>query len=185
MCSDIYMTLLDMPCVFTDSDMHLVGYIDSDWAGSVQDRNSTSKCCFNLGSVVISWCSRKQTSVALSSAETEYIAACMAAREAVWLRKLLVGLSGHMLEPTVIHCDNQNCVQMSLNLVHHDQTKHVEMRYHYVQDMVQRHAVELQFVPTDEQVADVLTKLLVRGKFEGFQKMLTIIDDVSLIEMEC
>ena len=72
-----------------------------------------------------------------------------------------------------------------MNLVYHDTTKHVEMRYHYVRDMVQTRAVELQFVPTDEQVADVLTKSLVRGKFEGFQKMLGIMDDVSLAEREC
>ena len=99
----------------------------------------------------------------------------------LWLRKLLVGLFGNMLEPTVIRCDNQSCVQMLVNLVHHDTTKHVEMRYHYVQDMVQRRAVELQFVPMDEQDVDVLTKPLVRGKFEGFRKMLRIMDDVSLL----
>jgi hypothetical protein len=201
-----------------DSDMQLVGYTDLDWASSIEDRKSTSGCCFSLGfagicnlsviqirigqvalrtervllgccfslgSVVISWFSRNQTSVALSSAEAEYIAACMAAREVVWLRKLLAGLFGHMVEPTVIRCDNQSCVQMSMNPVHHDTMKHVEMRYHYVRDMVQRRVVELQFVPTDEQVADVLTKSLVRGKFEGFWKMLEIVDDVSLAEREC
>ena len=92
MCSDIYTTLLDMPCVFTDSDMHLVGYTDSDWVGSMQDHKSTSDCCLSLGFVIISWFNRKQTSVALNSAETEYIAACMAAWEAVWLWKLLAGL---------------------------------------------------------------------------------------------
>ena len=74
---------------------------------------------------------------------------------------------------------------MSVNPVHHDQTKHMEMRYHYVRDMVQRRVVELQFVPTDEQVGDMLTKPLVRGKFEGFRKMLGIVDDVSLAKREC
>ena len=74
---------------------------------------------------------------------------------------------------------------MLVNLVHHDTTKHMEMRYHYVQDMVQRRVVELQFVPTDEQVVDMLMKPLVQGKFEGFQKMLGIMDDVSLAEKEC
>ena len=74
---------------------------------------------------------------------------------------------------------------MSVNPVHHDTTKHVEMRYHYVRDMVQRRAMELQFVPTDEQVVDVLMKSLVQGKFKGFQKMLGIVDDVSLAKREC
>ena len=110
---------------------------------------------------------------------------CMAAREAVWLRKLLVELFGHMLEPTMSRCDNQSCVQMSVNPIHHDQTKHVEIRYHYVRDMVQRRAVELQFVPTDEQVVDVLTKPLVQGKCEGFRKRLGIVDDFSVAEREC
>ena len=110
-----------------DSDMQLVGYTDPDWASSVEDRKSTSGCYFSLGSTVISWFSRKQTSVALSSMEAEYIAACMVAWEAVSLRKLLAGLFGHMLELTVIRCDNQSCVHMLVNPVHHDQTKHVEM----------------------------------------------------------
>ena len=109
----------------------------------------------------------------------------MATHEAVWLRKLLAGLFGQRLESTVIHCDNQSCVKMSVNLVHHDTTKHMEMRYHYVRDMVQRRVVELQFVPMDEQVADMLTKPLVRGKYEGFRKMLGIMDDVSLGRREC
>ena len=130
--------------------MQLVGYMNSDWAGSVKDRKSTSGYCFSLGSVVISWFNRTQTSVDLSSVEAECIAACMVAQEVVWLWKLLVGLFGHMLEPTVIHYDNQSCVQMSVNLVHHDQTKHVEMQYHYVWDMLRRRVVELQFVPTDQ-----------------------------------
>ena len=86
---------------------------------------------------------------------------------------------------SVICCYNQSCVQMSVNPIHHDQTKHVEMRYHYVRDMVQRHVVELQYIPTDEQVADVFTKPLVRGKFKVFQDMLGIVDDVSLVEREC
>jgi hypothetical protein len=84
-------------------DMRLQGYADSDWAGSAVDRKSTSGCCFNFGSVVVSWCSRKQTFVALSTAKAEYIAVCMAVCEAVWLRKLLAGLFGQMLDPTVIH----------------------------------------------------------------------------------
>ena len=90
----------------SSSDMRLVGYSDSDWVGSVEDSKSTFGCCFSLGSAMVSWFSRKQSSVALSTAKAEYIAACMAAREVVWHQKLLASLFGQRLEPTVIHCDN-------------------------------------------------------------------------------
>ena len=134
---------------------------------------------------MVSWLGRKQLAVSLSTAEVEYIATCMAAREAVWLRKLLAGLSGQSLEPTVIHYDNQSCVKMSMNPVQHDITKHVEMKYHYVQEMVQRREVELRYVPTDEQIADVLTKPLGRGKFVYFRDKLGVVETVSLAEREC
>ena len=127
----------------SNSDMRLVGYLDSDRAGSVEDQKSTSGCCFSFGSAMVSWCSRKQFAVSLSTVDAEYIATCMAAHEAVWLRKLIARLFGQMLEPTVIHCDNQSCVKMSINPVQHDRTKHVEMKYYYVREMVQRRAVEL------------------------------------------
>ena len=95
----------------------LVGFTDSDWAGCVQDRKSTSGCCFSLGSAAVSWFSRKQKSVALSSAEAEYMAASQATCEALWLRKLLVDLFDQQLRPTVIYCDNQSCIQLSKNPV--------------------------------------------------------------------
>jgi hypothetical protein len=84
----------------------LHGFTDSDWMGSVVDRKSTSGYCFSLGSAMISWSSKKQGSVAQSTAEAKYIAASPAGREAVWLRKLLSDLFRTELEPTVIHCDN-------------------------------------------------------------------------------
>ena len=89
-----------------DCNFGLVGYKDSDWVGSVPDRKSTSGCCFNLGSTVIAWRIRKQTSVALSTTEAEYIAACVASGEAVWLRKMVSGLFDLQLEATCIYCDN-------------------------------------------------------------------------------
>ena len=96
--------------------------------------------------------------MALSTVEVEYIAMSFAAREAVWLGKLLVGLFGQMLEPTMIHCDNQSCVKLSENLVFHDRSKHVEIQYHCIRDMVQRRTVQLQYIPTDDQIVDILTK---------------------------
>ena len=104
----------------SECDFQLQGFTDSDWAGCSTDRMSTSRCCFNLGSAVISWCSRKQNSVALNTVEVEYMAASSATREAVWFPKLLAGLFDQIPEPTVIHCDNQSCVQMLVNPVFHD-----------------------------------------------------------------
>ena len=156
--------------------MILRGYTDADWAGSVVDRKSTSGCCFNLGSASISWMSRKQKSVALSTAEAEYIAASMACCEAVWLRKLFSELFQHVLDTTVILCDNQSGIRMTENPVFHDRSKHIDIRYHFIRDMVQRGAVRLDHIGTDEQVADILTKPLGKVKFLTFRESLGVVE---------
>ena len=93
----------------------LVGYIDSDWDGSVTDQKSTSGCFFSLGSVVIAWLSRKQESVALSTAKAEYISLCSACSEAVSLQKFLSRLFDLELDATCIYCDNQSYIKLSKN----------------------------------------------------------------------
>jgi hypothetical protein len=85
------------------------------------------RCCFTLGSAMVSWYSRKQSSVALSTVEVEYIALCVEVHEAVWLRKLLADLFGHDMDSTIIHCDNQSCVKLSENHVFNDKSKHIEI----------------------------------------------------------
>ena len=88
--------------------------------------------------------------MALSTAEAEYVAACSASCEAVWLRKLLYNLFDLQLDATCIHCDNQSCVKLLENLVFHDRSKHIEIKCHYNKDMVQRAAVKLQYVTMEE-----------------------------------
>jgi hypothetical protein len=158
-----------------DCKFGLVGYTDSDWAGSVIDRKSTSRCCFNLGSVVIVWHNRKQTSVALSTIEAEYIAACSTSSEAVLLRKMLLGLSDLEMDATCIYCDNQSCIKLFENPVFHDKSKHIEIKYLYIRDMVEKGAVKLLYIATDEQVVDVLTKPLSKVKFEYFRDKLGVV----------
>jgi hypothetical protein len=85
------------------------------------------------------------------------MAASQAGCEALWLRKMLHGLFGQMLRPTTIYCDNQSCIKLSENPVFHDRSKHIEIRYHFIRDWVQRGAVKLEYISTDEQVADILT----------------------------
>uniref|UniRef100_A0A2N9IDT2 Reverse transcriptase Ty1/copia-type domain-containing protein n=1 Tax=Fagus sylvatica TaxID=28930 RepID=A0A2N9IDT2_FAGSY len=114
-----------------ENDNNLVGFTDSDWVGSLDDRKSTSGYIFCLGSKVIAWSSKKQKTVALSSAEAEYIAANDAACEAVWLRKILSDLQQKIEEPTVICCDNMSAIAMTKNPVFHARTKHIELRHHF------------------------------------------------------
>ena len=101
------------------------------------------KSSFSLGSAMISWSSRKQGSIAQSTAEAEYIAASDASKEAIWLRKLVSGLFGDKLETTVVHCDNQSYIKLTENPIFHDRSKHINMKYHYIRDLVQRKIVKL------------------------------------------
>jgi hypothetical protein len=93
----------------------------------------------------------------------------MIVREVVWLHKLLADLSEHLLDSTIIHYGNQSCVKISNNLVFHEKSKHIEIKYHYIQDMVQRKSILVQHLPIDVQVFDVLTKPLTKTKFEYFR----------------
>lgn len=127
-----------------------MGYTDSDWVDNVLDRKSTFGCHFSLGSRVISWLSKKQKLVTLSSTEAEYMVASLAACEAIWLRKLLIGLLDQELEPIVNHCDNQSCIKLSEIPVFHDRSKHIEIKYHFIRDCIQREVVKLQHIPTSE-----------------------------------
>jgi hypothetical protein len=107
-----------------------------------------------------------------------YTASSVASREAVWHQKLLAGIFDLELEPTLIHCDNQSCMKLSENLVFHDKSKHIEIKYHYIRDMVQRGVMELQYISTDEHIADILTKPLSRVKYEYFISKLGMMQNV-------
>ena len=117
---------------------------------------------------MIYWFSRKHTYVALSTVEAEYIAANVTSHEAVWLRKLLAGLFDQELETTLIHCDNQSCVKLSENPIFHDRSKHIEIKYHFIRDTVQKGEVKLQYISIDEHIIDTLTKPLSKVKFLCF-----------------
>jgi hypothetical protein len=133
-----------------DGELKLQGYTNSYWASSAIDRKSNSWCCFSLGSVMISWFSRKQTSMALSSAEAEYMVASTTSCEAIWLRKLLASLFDQELDPTMIYYNNQSCIKLSENPAFHGRSKHIEIKYHFIGDKIQKGVVKLQYVPTDQ-----------------------------------
>ena len=111
--------------------------------------------------------------------------ASQASCEALWLRKLMVDLFYMELSLTVIQCDNQSCIKLSENPVFHDRSKHIEIRYHFIRDYVQRGVIRLQYVSTDEQVADILMKSLGRGKHVYFKDKLGVVKITFLGKREC
>ena len=144
----------------------LVAYSDSDWAGDQDDRHSTSGCLFVLAGAAINWLSKKQATVALSTAEAEYIALSATAQEVTWLRRLLGDLGATPAAPTEVMEDNQGAIALGKNPVNHARTKHIDIRYHYVREAVEDGLISLTYCPTKEMVADLLTKPLPRGQFE-------------------
>jgi hypothetical protein len=149
----------------SDGEVKLHGYTEYDWVGSAVDRKSTSGCCFSLGSGMISWLSIKQSPMALGTTKEKCIAANVASCEVVWLQNLLVGLFDLELEPTLIYCVNQSCVKLSKNPVFHDKSKHIEIKYHFIREMVQKGAVKLRYISIDEKIAGILTKPLSKVKY--------------------
>ena len=156
----------------------LSGYVDSDWAGSAVNRKITFGYCFSMRYAMISWSSKRQDSIAHSTIEAEYIATSDACEEAVWLKKLISDLFGGKLDSTIIHCDNQSCIKLSVNPV-------IEMRFHFIRDLVQKGALKLQYIRTDEQIADILTKPLTTAKFVYFRDKLGMAENTSLVERGC
>jgi hypothetical protein len=105
--------------------------------------------------------------------------------EVVWIRKILTYLFEHEMDPTIIHCDNQICVNLSENLVFHDRLKHIEIKYHYIRDMVQRKEVHVQYLPTHEDITNIFTKLLAKMNFECFRERIDLVENSSLAKREC
>ena len=116
-----------------------------------------------------------KTNILLSTVGDEYIVTCSSCSETTWLHKVLVGLFDAQIDVTDIFCDNQIYIKMVYNLVFHDNMKHIEVRYHYIWDMVQKGDVKLKYVPTKEQVADVFTNPLSHVNFDYFQYKLGVV----------
>nr|AAU90089.1 putative polyprotein [Oryza sativa Japonica Group] len=143
----------------------LVGYSDSDMAGDVDDRKSTTGVLFKLGENLITWQSQKQKIVALSSCEAEYIAATTAACQGIWLARLLGELQ--MKKPccAMLKVDNKSAINLCKNPVLHDRSKHIDTRYHFIRERVERKEVEVEYTSSAEQLADILTKPLGKVRF--------------------
>ena len=145
--------------------VEISGYSDSDWAGDIDTRWSTTGYTFVLGGAAISWKSRRQATVARSSTEVEYIAVTEAASEAIWLRRLFAELvSNSRLQQ--INVDNSGSISLAHNPKYHDRTKHIDVRHHFIREAIENGHVVLQYVRTTDNSADILTKPLPRPRHE-------------------
>ena len=148
---------VDYGIQYRKGNEQLSGYSDASWASDLDDRRSMSGYIFLLSGAPISWRSKKQATVALSTAEAEYVALAAAAQEAVWLRNVMKGLSEKM-PPTVIHEDNQSAIAIAKNPQFHSRTKHMDIKYHFVRELVDKGTIQLSYCETGNMLADVLTK---------------------------
>lgn len=154
----------------------LTGYSDSDMGGSIEDRKSTGGMVFYMNESLITWVSQKQRCVALSTCEAEFMAATAAACQAVWLRKLLGQLTGNYVGPVVLYIDNKSAIDLAKNPVFHRRSKHIDIRYHFVRECVERGEIVIKHVVTDSQRVDIMTKALNTVKFESMRKLLGVKD---------
>ena len=148
----------------------IFGYCDSDWGGSV-DRRSFSGYCFQLNecSSPISWKSKKQNSVALSSCEAEYISLAFAIQEAKFLQQLFMDMIGVKVKPINLFVDNQGAIKLAKNPIFHQRSKHIDIRYHFIRGEIQNGDVNLIYVPSSENKADMFTKPVSKPKLSYFK----------------
>jgi len=144
----------------------LAGYTDADWGANDESRRSISGTLYTLWAGCISWSSKRQKTVALSSTEAEYLALTRATKEALWLQRLLGEIEGKTRGPVQIHVDNMGCIAMAKNPEGHERSKHIDIQAHFVRHYVGTQRIQLSYCPTEEMKAGFLTKGLPRIKHE-------------------
>ena len=156
-------------------DDKLARYRDSDYAGYHDTQRSSTGYVFKLYSRTTSWCSKRQSTISLSTTKAKYRLAAGAAQESTWLKLLMEDLHQKIDYPISLHCDNQFAIRMVENPVFHARTKHVEVHYHFIREKFLQEEIEKQQIKTDDQAADSFTKELNTGKHESFHCQLNMV----------
>jgi hypothetical protein len=161
------------------STFDLIRYSDSNYAGCKVDRKSTSGTCQFLGRSLVSWSSKKQTSVGLSTAEADYVAARQCCVQLIWMRQTLRDF-GYNLSKVPLLCDNESAIRLVDNLVEHSHTKHIDIRHHFLRDHQQKGDIDVYHISTENQLADIFTKPLDEKRFCRLRSELNILDSHNL-----
>ncbi|WVZ80762.1 hypothetical protein U9M48_028215 [Paspalum notatum var. saurae] len=161
------------------STFDLLGYSDSDHAGCKVDRKSTSGTCQFLGRSLVSWSSKKQNSVALSTAEAEYVAVGACCAQLLWMRQTLRDF-GCEFSKIPLLCDNESAIKLANNPVHHARTKHIDIRHHFLRDHEAKGDIAIHHVSSENQLADIFTKHLDEERFCALRSELNILDSCNV-----
>ncbi|GJU94286.1 copia protein [Tanacetum coccineum] len=160
------------------SDIETIVYADSDHAGDYVDRKSTSGVCTFMGCCLTSWFLKKQTALAISTTEAEYVSAGKACQQALWMKQALIDY-GVRLDDIPIMCDNKGAIDLSKNPVQHSRTKHIEIRHHFLRDNVQKGNISIEKVSSEDNIADILTKPLKREPFNYLRLGLGMMEQID------
>ncbi|GKA28904.1 hypothetical protein Tco_0715149 [Tanacetum coccineum] len=160
------------------SGIETIVYVDSDHAGDYVDRKSTSGVCTFIGCCLTSYFSKKQTALAISTTEAEYVSAGKACQQALWMKQALIDY-GVRLDNIPIMCDNKRAIDLSTNPVQHPQTKHIEIHYHFHRDNVQKGNISIEKVSSKDNIADILTKPLKREPFNYLRLGLEMMEQIN------
>jgi hypothetical protein len=162
------------------SKLNLLGYSDSDYAGCKVDRKNTSGTCQFLGRSLVSWSSKKQNCVALSTAKAEYVAVSACCAQLLWMRQTLHDF-GCQFTKIPLLCDNESAIKLANNLVSHSRTKHIDIRHHFLRDHETKGDIKIRHVSTKKQLADIFTKPLNESRFCALQSELNILDSRNVV----
>ena len=156
--------------------IRLIGFSDADWSGDVEDNKNTTGYVFKLLGSTICWSSKKQEDVGLSTCESEYMVAASAACQSAWLESLFAELKIQLDSVVQLNMDNKSAICLANNPIAHGRTKHIGTKYHYLRDQVRKGRISLAYCKSEEQEADILTKVLRGEKFYKFREKVGIVN---------
>ncbi len=161
---------LDLKLCLGGKDVSLRAYCNADWGGYANERHSTTGYVFFVGVGAVSSNCKRQPTIALSTTKAQYMATSQCTKEAIWLRKLMADVGLVQDGATSIMCDNQGCIALAKNPTHHFRTKHIDIQHHFVQEKLESGEIGLKYCPTQDMVADVLTKALAKERHQNLTR---------------